>query len=74
MLLGGRGLITPDAVLRWTEETAAKAQIAYQRDVSSGGTADAMAINLTRAAASFLYPGRGHHRQKAWNQEILYEH
>jgi len=46
---GGRGLITPDSVLRWTEETAATAQIAYQRDVSSGGTTDATAINLTRA-------------------------
>jgi len=45
----GRGLITPDSVLRWTEETAATAQIAYQRDVSSGGTTDATAINLTRA-------------------------
>jgi endoglucanase len=46
---GGRGLITPQSVLRWIEETAAKAQIAYQRDVSSGGTTDATAINLTRA-------------------------
>ncbi|MEI7827169.1 MAG: M42 family metallopeptidase [Euryarchaeota archaeon] len=46
---GGRGLITPDSVLRWIEETAATAQITCQRDVSSGGTTDATAINLTRA-------------------------
>jgi putative aminopeptidase FrvX len=46
---GGRGLITPDSVLRWIEETAAKAQIGYQREVSSGGTTDATAINLSRA-------------------------
>jgi len=46
---GGRGLITPDSVLRWIEETAANAQISCQRDVSSGGTTDATAINLTRA-------------------------
>jgi endoglucanase len=46
---GGRGLITPDSVLRWIEETAAKAQISYQREVSSGGTTDATAINLSRA-------------------------
>lgn len=46
---GGRGLITPDSVLRWIEETAEKAGITYQRDVSTGGTTDATAINLTRA-------------------------
>jgi putative aminopeptidase FrvX len=46
---GGRGLITPDSVLRWIEETAVKAQITCQREVSSGGTTDAAAINLSRA-------------------------
>jgi endoglucanase len=46
---GGRGLITPDSVLRWIEGTAKEARIGYQRDVSSGGTTDATAINLTRA-------------------------
>ncbi|MGZ4862982.1 MAG: M42 family metallopeptidase, partial [Halobacteriota archaeon] len=35
---GGRGLITPESVLRWIEETASNAGIAYQRDVSGGGT------------------------------------
>lgn len=46
---GGRGLITPESVLRWIEGTASSAGIAYQRDVSGGGTTDATAINLTRA-------------------------
>ncbi|MGZ4920043.1 MAG: M42 family peptidase, partial [Halobacteriota archaeon] len=46
---GGRGLITPESVLRWIEGTASNAGIAYQRDVSGGGTTDATAINLTRA-------------------------
>ena len=45
----GRGLITPSPVLSWIEETAGKADIDYQLDVSAGGTTDATAIHLTRA-------------------------
>ncbi len=46
---GGRGLITPDSILRWIEGTAKDNGITYQRDVSGGGTTDATAINLNRA-------------------------
>ncbi|MDI6902956.1 MAG: M42 family metallopeptidase [Methanocellales archaeon] len=45
----GRGLITSEPVLRWLRETAEKNKIPYQLDVSSGGTTDATAIQLTKA-------------------------
>jgi len=45
---GGRGIITPEPVLRWLKETAAKHEIPYQLDVSDGGTTDATAIFLSR--------------------------
>ncbi|MHC1573715.1 MAG: M42 family metallopeptidase [Candidatus Syntropharchaeales archaeon] len=45
---GGRGIITPEPVLRWLKETAEKHEIPYQVDVSDGGTTDATAISLTR--------------------------
>jgi len=45
----GRGIITPEPVLRWLEETAKKRKIPYQLDVSDGGTTDATAIQLTKA-------------------------
>jgi len=45
---GGRGIITPEPVLRWLKETAQKHGIPYQVDVSDGGTTDATAIFLTR--------------------------
>ncbi|MEA1894051.1 MAG: M42 family metallopeptidase [Euryarchaeota archaeon] len=46
---GGRGVITHPNVLAWLRETAKKNKIAYQLDVSDGGTTDATAISLTRA-------------------------
>ena len=46
---GGRGVITHPKVLEWLRETAKKNKIAYQLDVSDGGTTDATAISLTRA-------------------------
>jgi len=46
---GGRGVITHPKVLAWLRETAEKNKIAYQLDVSDGGTTDATAISLTRA-------------------------
>lgn len=45
---GGRGIITPEPVLKWLKETAEKHEIPYQVDVSDGGTTDATAIFLTR--------------------------
>lgn len=45
---GGRGLITHPKVLEWLTETAKANKIAYQLDVSDGGTTDATAISLTR--------------------------
>ena len=45
---GGRGVITHPKVLMWLRETAKKNKIAYQLDVSDGGTTDATAISLTR--------------------------
>ncbi|MHC1585133.1 MAG: M42 family metallopeptidase [Candidatus Syntropharchaeia archaeon] len=45
----GRGIITPEPVLRWLRETAEKSGIEYQLGVSSGGTTDASAIFLTRS-------------------------
>jgi len=45
---GGRGVITHPRVLEWLRETAKANKIAYQLDVSDGGTTDASAISLTR--------------------------
>ena len=45
---GGRGIITPEPVLKWLKGTAEKHKIPYQLDVSDGGTTDATAIFLTR--------------------------
>lgn len=45
----GRGIITPQSVLRWLMETAQRNQIPYQLEVIRGGTTDASAIFLTRA-------------------------
>ena len=45
----GRGLITSEPVLKWLKETAKREKIPYQLDVSSGGTTDATAIQLTKA-------------------------
>jgi len=45
---GGRGVIAHPKVLEWLRETAKKNKIAYQLDVSDGGTTDATAISLTR--------------------------
>ncbi len=44
----GRGLITSEPVLKWLKETAKREKISYQLDVSSGGTTDATAIQLTK--------------------------
>jgi endoglucanase len=44
----GRGLITPEPILKWLKETAEKNNIPYQLEVSSGGTTDATAIILSR--------------------------
>jgi endoglucanase len=44
----GRGIITPQTVLRWLKETASKYGIPYQLSVSEGGTTDATAILLTK--------------------------
>jgi len=44
----GRGLITPEPVLKWLCETANRNDIPIQLDVSSGGTTDATAIFLAR--------------------------
>ena len=46
---GGRGVITHPKVLEWLCETAKVNNIAYQKDVSEGGTTDATAISVTRA-------------------------
>ena len=45
---GGRGVITHPTVLTWLRKTADENKIAYQLDVSDGGTTDATAISLTR--------------------------
>ena len=45
----GRGIITPEPVLKWICEAADKNKIPYQLDVSSGGTTDATAIFLTKS-------------------------
>ncbi|NYT00941.1 MAG: M42 family metallopeptidase [Methanocellales archaeon] len=45
----GRGLITSEPILKWLKETAKRKKISYQLDVSSGGTTDATAIQLTKA-------------------------
>lgn len=45
---GGRGVITHPLVLEWLRKTADEKKIAYQLDVSDGGTTDAKAISLTR--------------------------
>ncbi|MDY6965382.1 MAG: M42 family metallopeptidase [Halobacteriota archaeon] len=45
----GRGLITPEPVLKWLCETAEKHEIPIQLDVSAGGTTDATAIFVTRS-------------------------
>lgn len=45
----GRGLITSELVLKWLKETAERDKIPYQLDISSGGTTDATAIQLTKA-------------------------
>ena len=45
---GGRGVITHPLVLEWLRKTADEKKIAYQLDVSDGGTTDATAISLTR--------------------------
>ena len=44
----GKGIITPNTVLKWLKETAERNKIQYQLDVSDGGTSDATAIQLTR--------------------------
>lgn len=44
----GKGIITPNTVLKWLKETAERNKIQYQLDVSDGGTTDATAIQLTR--------------------------
>ncbi len=44
----GRGIITPNTILKWLKETAERNKIQYQLDVSDGGTTDATAIQLTR--------------------------
>ncbi len=45
----GRGLITSELVLKWLKRTAEINKIPYQLDISSGGTTDATAIQLTKA-------------------------
>jgi len=45
----GRGLIADERVIQWLQETAQKAGIDVQLDVSGGGTTDATNIQLTRA-------------------------
>ncbi len=45
----GRGIITPEPVLKWLCGAADKNEIPYQLDVSSGGTTDATAIFLTKS-------------------------
>jgi len=44
----GRGIIVPEQVLKWLNETAESNNIPYQPEVGSGGTTDATAIHLTR--------------------------